>query len=212
MVCEFDVLEGTSQKDRVKQKYEALEHKYNDLDALIAELRHSDEELALSLLVRLRAGEHVQDILQSVSPGSISDDLDFDPSISLTSGIMSNSIPTSQALFAPSNQSPPFGGLPLTHNFPPPLAYPGEPLAHQDPMLGTGSIHSFQGNRGMSDPIDSKQVIAAISQSSPSSVGISSVRSYLLQSVAWQRGYADTMNTERLPVNWHSWGKAVYEN
>jgi hypothetical protein len=56
----------------VKQKYAALEHKYEGLDALIAELRSSDKDVALSLLVRLRTGELALDMLQSRSPESMS--------------------------------------------------------------------------------------------------------------------------------------------
>jgi hypothetical protein len=70
LLCKYDVTEGTSQKDRIKQKYDALESKYESLEALVSELTFSSDDVSLDLLVRLRAGEPIEDILQSLSSGS----------------------------------------------------------------------------------------------------------------------------------------------
>jgi hypothetical protein len=65
--CSYDVSEGIPQRNRFKQKYQALESKLNDSESLISKLTHSNEEAAQYLLVRLRAGEPIEDLVQSVS-------------------------------------------------------------------------------------------------------------------------------------------------
>jgi hypothetical protein len=86
LVCEYQVPEGiwnfstrkrfltekgTSQKDRIKHKFDEMETRFGDLEALVSRLTHSDEDLALNMLIRLRAGESIPDILQSLSPAAL---------------------------------------------------------------------------------------------------------------------------------------------
>jgi hypothetical protein len=184
----------------VKQKYEALEHKYSDLEALITELRYSDEDLALSLLVRLRAGEPVQDILQAVSPESIGDELEGDPSVGYSHSVMSSSASPSHIIYGPAGHSPPFSTL--GPRFAAPVGYPNNTLAYLDPMLGVNNVSGTHAGSRLQEPIDSKEVILAISQSSASSVGKSQVCIHLHQLVAWQRGYPGPMNPNIFPVDW----------
>lgn len=184
----------------MKQKYEALEHKYSNLEALIEELKYSDEDLALSLLVRLRAGEPVQDILQAVSPNSFSDEFDVDQSISYASSVMSNSTPNSQIMCGPSDPSPPYSSL--APGYPQPSMYADNTSAYLDMMWGVNEMGGYQGGSEFGDPIDSKEVIFALSPSSASSVGESQVCIHLHRPVAWQKGFPGAMNPEKRPADW----------
>jgi hypothetical protein len=77
----FLTREGTSQKDLIKYKYDEMEARYGDLEALVAKLTYSEEELAVNTLIRLRAGEPIRDILRSLSPEALNelDTLDNKP-------------------------------------------------------------------------------------------------------------------------------------
>jgi hypothetical protein len=67
MNCKYEVPGGTLQKDLFKEQFDALEFKINDFETLILELTHSNLGLALHLLLRLRGGESIQDLVQDVS-------------------------------------------------------------------------------------------------------------------------------------------------
>jgi hypothetical protein len=59
--------EGTSQKDRIKHRFDEMETRSSHLETLLSKLIYSDEDTALNTLVRLRAGEPVSDIIQTSS-------------------------------------------------------------------------------------------------------------------------------------------------
>jgi hypothetical protein len=48
-----------------------METRYGDLEALVSKLTYSEEDLAINTLIRLRAGEPIRDILQSLSPAAL---------------------------------------------------------------------------------------------------------------------------------------------
>jgi hypothetical protein len=142
--CEYEVSEGTSQKNRFKQKFDALEFKLNDLETLIAELTNSNEELALHLLVRLRAGEPIRDIVQSVS------DTDFSRDTSMISDAQSQQQSLS---FAPMHQDLLFNNLE-------PAQFFGGPLIDPTLLNASGSSESHL------ETDESNEVISLISQAS----------------------------------------------
>jgi hypothetical protein len=87
----------------------------------VAKFKESDDDFALNLLVRLRAGETVEDIVQSFSTDPMGDELDVDPTMGFTGTNMSESTITSQILFSTSSQSLPF--ITLAPAIPPALVY-----------------------------------------------------------------------------------------
>jgi hypothetical protein len=64
--CKFDVPDGALQRDRVKHEYCVLEKRFEKLDTLVATLTTCDDDMAVILLSRMRAGESVQDLVQSL--------------------------------------------------------------------------------------------------------------------------------------------------
>jgi hypothetical protein len=68
--CGYEVSEGIPQQHRFKQKIDILHSKCKVLEAVVSALAYSNEELALGILVQLRAGESVHDIAQNVQKKS----------------------------------------------------------------------------------------------------------------------------------------------
>jgi hypothetical protein len=110
-------------------------------------LREGDENLALSLLVRLRAGETVQHILQTVSIESMGDDLGVSLSMDFTSDMMSKSARTGQILSGTNSQCSTFSSL--ASGFPPAFEYSGNVLNSPDPMRGVDDIDILYTDSGL---------------------------------------------------------------